>query len=174
MLQNWNREYNARIGRYIQSDPIGLAGGINTFAYVDGKPLTSFDPLGLANGGAAQEWMKSKPSPETFSAFGCMGLACASGGRHTDGPEFSAELTLGGGIEICSPPPPPPNACKKDDNSLVERLGLQPPGVPMPKSLGGAFFSPSMKTNGQICVRLGVFVSPKWWPFPSMDLGNLK
>jgi RHS repeat-associated protein len=44
---NYFRDYEPESARYMESDPIGLRGGINTYAYVSGKPLRRSDPRGL-------------------------------------------------------------------------------------------------------------------------------
>jgi RHS repeat-associated protein len=44
---NWHRDYGPSIGRFVQSDPIGLKGGVNTYVYVGASPIGAVDLLGL-------------------------------------------------------------------------------------------------------------------------------
>jgi RHS repeat-associated protein len=44
---NYFRDYDPAKGGYIQSDPIGLQGGLNTYAYVGSRPVMAVDPFGL-------------------------------------------------------------------------------------------------------------------------------
>ncbi|MCX7064753.1 MAG: RHS repeat-associated core domain-containing protein, partial [Proteobacteria bacterium] len=44
---NYFRDYDPGIGRYVESDPIGLRGGLNTYLYARANALRYSDPRGL-------------------------------------------------------------------------------------------------------------------------------
>jgi RHS repeat-associated protein len=50
-----NRYYNPHTGAFTQSDPIGLAGGLNTYGFAEGDPVTYLDPYGLCTEPRAAE-----------------------------------------------------------------------------------------------------------------------
>lgn len=54
---NYFRDYEPGSGRYSQSDPVGLGGGISTYGYVSNKPLMSVDPTGLIENHITGRWI---------------------------------------------------------------------------------------------------------------------
>ena len=84
---NYFRDYDPTIGRYFESDPLGLAGGINTYSYVQGNPLGRVDDYGLvswpliavgAGAGGYLLWHKydKQKKCETLCPFQCDIKAC--------------------------------------------------------------------------------------------------
>lgn len=53
------RMYNPALGRFLQPDPIGFAGGINLYGYVLNNPINLIDPFGLA-------WRQQRPLDSYF------------------------------------------------------------------------------------------------------------
>jgi len=86
LTQNWFREYAAALGRYQQSDPIGLHAGPNTFLYVLANPLTLRDPQGLRG---IFDWFKG-------DFFRGGGESVANFVGKTQGAKIGAELCISG------------------------------------------------------------------------------
>jgi RHS repeat-associated protein len=73
LFYNGFRDYDPRTGRYVESDPVGLEGGLNLYTYVENDPLGWIDPWGLLPPGhhyIPQQVYKSYPLPaETKEIF---------------------------------------------------------------------------------------------------------
>ena len=88
---NYFRFYDGAIGRYVQSDPVGFNGGINTYAYVGGNPLTYVDPNGqAATGRLIGGYVGGTVAGVLGAETGPFDAAIIAGGRYLGGMAGSA------------------------------------------------------------------------------------
>ena len=121
---NYYRDYSPEIGTYVESDPIGLAGGINTYGYVEANPLAMIDPQGLAS-----SQMSAIPIAPTFG-----GRSSGGGKGSIAGPLIGAGIALGlttAIIEICKDDKKCP-PCKTVSGTIVPvgTIGYRPMETP--------------------------------------------
>ena len=62
--QNVARDYDPALGRYVESDPIGLSGGINTFSYALGNAIATSDASGLLSLSMTESWSTVNSMPD--------------------------------------------------------------------------------------------------------------
>lgn len=67
---NYFRDYRPDLGRYLQVDPVGVWGGLATYTYVGGNPLSFTDPDGLGARGPKPGSPKPPPRPPRFDDGG--------------------------------------------------------------------------------------------------------
>jgi RHS repeat-associated protein len=79
--QNWHRDYDPALGRYLQSDPIGLAGGLSTYAYSGSNPVNFVDPTGLDRCFLPRWWERFKADNAAIPGIAALpGLGLATAG----------------------------------------------------------------------------------------------
>jgi RHS repeat-associated protein len=101
---NYYRDYDPLTGRYVESDPIGLDGGINPYAYVGSSPLSNADQLGLmGRGGIPSSVARAVPGrvprpaqpdapwPVTWPPPSCPPGGCGSGWNENVVPDVYPE-----------------------------------------------------------------------------------
>jgi len=105
---NYFRDYDPAVGRYVESDPIGLVGGPNTYAYVMNMPSMFIDPRGQLLApvvwGIRVGWgiyQAYRTAQAVAPAAVALGLAAAATDPSQEIPDAANEPSFGG--EDCPP-----------------------------------------------------------------------
>lgn len=129
LYHNGFRNYSPFLGRYIESDPLGLGGGLNSYVYVRANPLASFDRLGLVEAGG----------PSCVSdPLACEGPSLSGGYLTTTGTEATGEPCPFSTVNLPTEYYPPNNGF-----SNAPEYTTLPPGTELGRwgGEGGTFLS---------------------------------
>jgi len=125
LFYNHHRDYDPKLGRYIQSDPIGLWDGINRYAYVKSAPITGADPTGLSGFICTHSFLDDgtgNPVPGSVILEGCRQLF--SGSNNEDGSSILGFRNRACGSSPC-PEPPGDDGIEPNSNAVdKECIGL--------------------------------------------------
>jgi len=195
LYYNYFRTYDPSTGRYLESDPIGLVAGLNTYAYVGNMPTMRTDRFGLYEGGGISEVMPGytyeqyldlmsnmeyrPPTTRTrMGVIGCIG-GCASyidGDRDT---QASLSPMIGSALMFCSEKPATEESCEiESDPTPPGGCGIYDPNCDNSVepgasiSRGGFGIGYSKNPDGSSCMMIGPFVG---WPVvaPTIHLGDM-
>jgi RHS repeat-associated protein len=164
LFYNWHRDYSASTGRYVQSDPIGLAGDVNTYAYTESNPISFTDPRGLV------KWSGTMTTVAGISGLGAGGFffsltsECKCGVRvHIEG--YASTVAAGVGLTWTG---------ARDSTSFSDMFSCPrpdiangPAGVVSASSVGGV---QGVSMGG---MRFGSLTSSSWTPSVSRSVVGL-
>jgi RHS repeat-associated protein len=151
---NYFRDYDPSTGRYVQSDPIGLRGGISTYSYVGANPLMLSDRFGLEdsltaryNAALAQG---NLTEAITIAQAGATPAAAALAAKGQ-----SLYNVVGGYLQRF---PLPTNQCEKAAKAIHDIFrynGLAPQYLKINARLNNTYISERYVTFQHFAVRLG-------------------
>ena len=129
---NYYRDYDPTTGRFLESDPLGLRGGMNSYVYVGSNPTSRTDPLGLQGRGNFTGYARRvNPQVKCPANAGRGGFPVRPSNQLPQGPGFTLDphqIPVWNGV--------PPSTGDNGQGPGAQGPGTQGPGTQGPGTQG--------------------------------------